>query len=324
MKLLSNSSRSINPLQKRRLYRCCTLPIALYGFLLWYYNKAPMNYHLNILRKIQWRAALWITDAFCISPTLRVETIASLVPIHLYLKKLYRKFLLWQSPLPSNHIIHSILSSNGSQEQKWYNASIDCLTAKQRIWLKLPLIDVNNKCNEFFPSFCFFNEEFKPGNCIVNIFPDQFYLHPCLMNVKEYMKNLDEVIFKAFSNSFSTIVVLDASIKNQVTTSISYIHSFNKSVIKTLHRAINITTAEAKLFAIWYSINQAVADPNVKYIVVITDSLHIARKIFDSSTHPYQIYSVAISMELREFLSKDSQNHIEFWNCPSKQQWVLH
>jgi len=34
MKLLSNSSRGINPLQKRRLYRCCALPIALYGFLL--------------------------------------------------------------------------------------------------------------------------------------------------------------------------------------------------------------------------------------------------------------------------------------------------
>ena len=35
MKLLGNSSRDINPLQKRRLYRCCTLPITLYGFPLW-------------------------------------------------------------------------------------------------------------------------------------------------------------------------------------------------------------------------------------------------------------------------------------------------
>ena len=64
------------------------------------------------------------------------------------------------------------------------------------------------------------------------------------------MKNLEEVTFKAFSNPFSIIVVLDTSIKNQVATSISHIHSFNKLVIKTLHRAINITTAEAKLFTI--------------------------------------------------------------------------
>ena len=32
MKLLGNSLRDISPLQKHLLYRCCTLPIALYGF----------------------------------------------------------------------------------------------------------------------------------------------------------------------------------------------------------------------------------------------------------------------------------------------------
>ena len=94
MKLLGNSSRGINPLQKRRLYRYCTLPIILYDFLLWYYNKAPNYYHFNILRKMQQRAALQITGAFCTSPTLRVETITGLVPIHLHLKKLYGRFLL--------------------------------------------------------------------------------------------------------------------------------------------------------------------------------------------------------------------------------------
>ena len=198
--------------------------------------------------------------------------------------------------------------------------SIDHLTAKQRIQLKLPLIDISDKHNKCFPSFCFFNEEFKPGNCIVDIFPNQFSFHPHLTNIKKHMKNLEEVTFKASSNSFSTIVVLDASIKNQVATSILHIHSFDKLVIKTLYRTINITTAKAKLFTIQCSINQASADPNIKHIVVITDSLHITRKIFDSSTHPYQIYSVAISMELREFFSKDSQNHIEFWDYPSKQQ----
>ena len=70
------------------------------------------------------------------------------------------------------------------------------------------------------------------------------------MNVKKHMKNLEEVMFKVSSNPFSTIVVLDTSIKNQVTTSISHIHSFDKPVAKTLYRAINITTAKAKLFTI--------------------------------------------------------------------------
>ena len=53
MKLLDNSSYSINPLQKHLLYRLCILPIALYGFQLWFYNHAPTAYHMKTLNKMQ-------------------------------------------------------------------------------------------------------------------------------------------------------------------------------------------------------------------------------------------------------------------------------
>jgi len=195
---------------------------------------------------------------------------------------------------------------------------------KQRMKLKSPLIDVDDKYNEFFPSFSFFNDEFNPGKRIVDIFSDHYSFHPCTLNIKKYMKNLEETTIRALSDPFSSIIVSDASIKNQIATSISHIHSFNKPIVKILHRATNVTTAEAELFTIRCGINQAVTDPSVKHIVVITNSLHIARKIFDSSTHPYQIHSAVISSELREFFSKGSLNHIKFWDCPSKQQWALH
>jgi len=58
MRLLENLSRGISPLQKRLLYRCCALPIALYGFQLWFYNKAPLSYHMKTLNKMQRRAAI--------------------------------------------------------------------------------------------------------------------------------------------------------------------------------------------------------------------------------------------------------------------------
>ena len=205
MKLLGNSTRGINPLQKRRLYRCYALPIALYRLLLWYYNKASTYYHLKILRKIQWRATLWIIDAFCTSPTLEVKAISGLVPIHLYLGKLYERFLLQQSSLSFNHITHSIPSSNRSQEQNCHNMFIDYLTAKQKICLKLPLINVNDKCNKFFPSFSFFNKEFKLGNHLVNLFSDHFSFYPHCYDsrliewslettlVLEYTRELDRV-----------------------------------------------------------------------------------------------------------------------------------
>ena len=93
-RMLGDSLRGINLLQKRRLYRCCALPIALYGFPLWYYNKAPTYYHLNILWKMQQRATLWISGVFWTSPILEIETIFRIIFIHLYLKKLYERFLL--------------------------------------------------------------------------------------------------------------------------------------------------------------------------------------------------------------------------------------
>jgi len=145
-----------------------------------------------------------------------------------------------------------------------------------------------------------------------------------VINTKKHIEKLDDITLRASSNPSSTIIVSDASIMNHIAISISHIHSLNKPVVKNIHRAINIITTEAKLFTIQYGINQVVASSNVNQIVVFTDSLHAARRIFDSSVHPYQIYSAAISQKLREFFSKDTYNHIKFWDCPSKQKWPLH
>ena len=54
------------------------------------------------------------------------------------------------------------------------------------------------------------------------------------------------------------------------------------------------------------------------------DSIHAAKKIFNSSLYPYQIYSSAISCELRDSFEQNSNNSIEFWDCPSSYKWSLH
>ena len=127
-------------------------------------------------------------------------------------------------------------------------------------------------------------------------------------------------MLRASSNPFLTIVVFNTSIKNYITTLISHIHSYNKPVIKTMHRAINITTTEAELFMICCGINQAVANSNVNHIVIITDTLHAVKRIFDSSVHSYQIHLATIFQELREFFLKNSCNCVKFWNYSSKQK----
>ena len=46
-------------------------------------------------------------------------------------------------------------------------------------------------------------------------------------------------------------------------------------------------STKAKLFAIRCDINQTIQIPNVMYIIVVTDTIHIAHYIFDSLIYPY-------------------------------------
>ena len=91
-----------------------------------------------------------------------------------------------------------------------------------------------------------------------------------------------------------------------------------------IHHVVNVTTTKAKLFAIRYGINQATALPGISNIAVLMDFIHAARRIFDYSLYPFQIHVVAISAELRIFFSKNHDNSIEFWECPSHCKWSLH
>ena len=84
MKILGNSNHGINPLQKYLLYRSYVFPIMLYEFQLWFYNHAPMAYHLKALGKMQRKVTIWILEAFKTSPSYGIKAIAGLIPIKLH------------------------------------------------------------------------------------------------------------------------------------------------------------------------------------------------------------------------------------------------
>jgi len=56
---------------------------------------------VSLLTAIQHKAALWILDAFCTSPTSGLEALAGLIPIQLYLKKLVKWSCLQTATLSS-------------------------------------------------------------------------------------------------------------------------------------------------------------------------------------------------------------------------------
>ena len=237
---------------------------------------------------MQQRATLWIYGTFCTSSTTRIKATLGFIPIHLYFRKLYRRFLLRKSLLPPNHIISNILSSNGLYDHIPHNISINNLTSKQRLYLNSPFIDMDNRHNELLLFFSFFDEELNLENWPIDSFSDCFSFHLCLSNTKSYIKNLNNIIFKASSNSFSSIIVSNASIKNYVVMLISYIYLHNKPIIKIIYKVVNVITTKAELFTIRCGINQVIGITNVNYIVIITDSLHTAKRIFNFLPYLYQ------------------------------------
>jgi len=87
---------------------------------------------------------------------------------------------------------------------------------------------------------------------------------------------------------------------------------------------VHVTSTEAKLFAIRYSINQAFKFNNVLKVIVITNSIHVVKKIFELTVHPYQVQLVAILSDLHKFFICYRNNSIKFWECPSCLKWHLH
>ena len=106
--------------------------------------------------------------------------------------------------------------------------------------------------------------------------------------------------------------------------SISHVHSANRPLTKTVHHASFVTSTETELFAIRYGINQACSIDNISKIIVVTDSIYVAKKIFDSKSHSFQLHTIAILRELQEFFNSNRINSIEFWECPSWLKWRLH
>ena len=122
----------------------------------------------------------------------------------------------------------------------------------------------------------------------------------------------------------TALVVMDTSIKNNITTSISHLHSANWPLIKTVHHALFVTSMEVELFAIRCGINQASSIDNISKIIIVTDSIHTAKKIFDSESYPFQIHTAAILSELWKFFDSNDANSIGFWECPSRLKWRFH
>jgi len=120
------------------------------------------------------------------------------------------------------------------------------------------------------------------------------------------------------------LIIADASIKNKVATLVSHIYRGQEIIAKFIYYTMNVTSIEAKLFAIRYGINCVVQLQDIAHIIVITDVISATKQIFDTSVHPYQLHSITISKNLMCFFKKNLNNVIAFWVCSDSIKWLPH
>ncbi|CAA7270660.1 unnamed protein product [Cyclocybe aegerita] len=109
MRMLRNSTRGLSPKQRHLLYQLCVIPIATYSYRLWYFDGAHNKGVMNQLKRMQRKAALWITGAFRTSPTGGLEALAGLIPVHLMLKKLAMRAVYRVATLSDTHPLRSMM-----------------------------------------------------------------------------------------------------------------------------------------------------------------------------------------------------------------------
>jgi len=197
-----------------------------------------------------------------------------------------------------------------------HHFSLEYIISKQQIAIKSFISDANNHLNGVFLLFYSLNKEFYLGKWLLNTFSNYFSFHKANQSSDEsktyYFNLLDNIILNTSLDLSTVIIISDASIKDNIAISITHTHSFNSPLNKTLHHTINVMTMEAELFAIRCMINQATQISSTSHIIIVTNTLHVVWRIFDSTIHPYQIQSIMISKDFQKFFNKHSNNSVEF------------
>ena len=177
--------------------------------------------------------------------------------------------------------------------------AIGSLMNCQRNIVKGHIIDSKIKLYGIFPLFAPLHQEFTPGHCISDKFSDCFSFD--LVDKKEkdniHAQQLDNLVLQNSLPS-SALIVTNTSIKDNTATSVAHVHQTNSPLIKTVYHTVFITSSEAELFAMRCGINQACNKDNISKIIIITNSIHSANRIFNSLSHPLQSHSAAILSKL--------------------------
>ena len=247
----------------------------------------------------------------------------------LHLHKLNDRHHLWYTSIPLSHAINSLLDTQHTKGQPPHRIATFKLTTNQQTNLKSSIKDVNEYLNSVRNCFNFLYSLFFSGSRVVNYFPNRisFHFYSSLSNKDFYqhLQNLDHAFKVSQISSNNITVIADRGIKKfHIITAVAHIWS-DFSVIQCLQvHSINVSSIEAELMAIQTGLIPAIKKNNIYDIIVITDSISIAKKILKSKVNPLQNIFIPIVSAIEVYLKKNSRKKIHFWYCSSKAKWPRH
>ncbi|KJA25421.1 hypothetical protein HYPSUDRAFT_199938 [Hypholoma sublateritium FD-334 SS-4] len=309
MGMLGNSVRGLHPKERRLLYRSCMVPIATYGFRLWFYNKAPIKGVMKLLTSMQRKAAIWITGAFKTSPTGGYRKGAREHPAALNRLSIRERPKL-RGAIADTHSEILVLT------ETFAPCALEARPG-QRLLDLFPACTVFHLRSEY--------PEPEPGTPpdTADVAAYHVWLYE---NVVEgtTKAHLDGIRDEAHAEPNTVYGVTDASVpaeKRYQALAGFALFQGDERVDSAHYVSGKVLAPEAELSAIRFAVVRATQVPGCTRIVIFTDHIASAKKALDPSVHSGQGHSLAVCRALLVWFAADPLNTLEFYDCPSKAEW---
>lgn len=129
--------------------------------------------------------------------------------------------------LSKQHTTNTLINEYHSKRALPYYIATSYPIGKQWLKVKSSIIDINNHLNEVLLYFDSLNKKLSLGLCLVDTFSDHFSF--ISVNWKDsdtltfYCNRLKDIHRKSLMNQNTMLIIVDASVKNNIATGISHI-----------------------------------------------------------------------------------------------------
>ncbi|KAJ3576940.1 hypothetical protein NP233_g72 [Leucocoprinus birnbaumii] len=228
------------------------------------------------------------------------ESLAGLMPIHLYLKKLAKRSTLRIATLLKNHVLRSLFTACDSKGVPPHPHSLALMTNHQCLKVTGALSDMSAGLANITKIFDATANVARPSFCLMDLYPDRITFNelPRLIddNQGQYIDDFKSMHWAA-SNTPNTIIVVCSSVLSNDIPQTTAAANFNRdgqliAFIKALPGCI--TAPDAQLLVVRFGITRALT-LGAEHIILITNSAHAVRSTVNPSVHeppPIQILPV--------------------------------